>query len=269
LAALGITPERIAAFNGRDADVLATGHHARYAPLTGGEIGCFESHRTFWTRVVEAGHPGAFVLEDDMAVASDFGRLTFPDTVMQSADLIKIDESLPRDSHYGTKAVAMEGGRDLVRFLGCEMSTGCYFVTRKGAQKLLSMADRYYLPVDLYMFDWQSPLFWQLEQWKLRSAAAAQLHMVTQEAELDSEFQDRIQGAARPEEQASLKTRLNKVRLRVRRLLQGNSRPFYTARKTKAFETFAKSEPVKADHIRFSTPDTAHFDDILPKVANG
>lgn len=267
LEAVGITPIRLPAFNGRDPNARATAKVASYAPLTGGEIGCFESHRHFWQHIVDGDLDGAFVMEDDVAIASDFAELEFPQTLLEQADMIKIDQSRPRTSIYGTQRIALAHGRTVVRMLGSEMSTGCYFVTRKGAQRLLDAAQNYILPVDIFLFDQASQYFWDFNVWKLCDAAAAQLHMLSHNETLAPEFQDRIQGAARPEQERSLSALWHKTRLRLRRMQDKDTAAKRTARSEQAISVFSKSEKTWEGHVRFSTPQVGHLHALFPSDA--
>lgn len=264
LAEIGVPVERIRAFDGSNPAEQATAVAAPYAPLTGGEIGCFESHRRFWRRVVEEDLPGAFVLEDDMALASDFASLEFPAHVLPSAHLIKIDESRPRDSAYGTEQLPAGPGRHLVRMLGSEMSTGCYFVTQTGARLLLERSQDYYLPVDIFLFYRESKVFRELEVWKLCDAAAAQLHMISPNETLAPDFQDRIQGAARPEQEKSLSALWKMTRFRARRLIEGDTRRQRERRAQQHLDRFMETQPVTRGQIRFQSPSWDHLQPLLP-----
>lgn len=266
-AALDISPIRLSAVNGRAPGARARAHAAPYAPLTDGEVGCFESHIKAWKMVVENGLDGAFVAEDDMIFASDLGQMKFPADLLQRADIIKIDQSLPRESIYGTQAIPVAGsaGRSVVRMLGSEMSTGCYFITRKGAQTLLARAQNYILPVDVFMFDRESKVFWDLEVWKLRDAAAAQILMLTEAAGLHADFQDRIQGAPRPEQARGLPARWRHTRLRLRRVMDLDTRHRRVQRANTNLTRFAATRPVEQRQITFSSPGTAHVRMLLPQ----
>lgn len=267
LASVGIDAVRIPAVNGADPSTRAASQVAPYALLTDGEVGCFESHRAFWQKVVDGNLPGAFVLEDDMAVASDLAELTFPQHILQQADIIKVDQSLPRKSFYGTNSIEVGAKRRIVRLLGSEMSTGCYFVTQKGAQWLLERSQGYTLPVDIFLFDHQSPVFWKMEIWKLCGAAAVQLHMLSGMETLAHDFRNRIQGASRPEQQRNIGAFFKHNRLRLRRILQGNTRPQQLNRRNRFLKNFIKHEPMSEQNIEFYSLSDTHFQFLLPTTS--
>lgn len=194
LGALGLKPTRIEAVNGRDPEARARSAVASYAPLSGGEIGVFESHRAIWGRVVDEGHEGAIAFEDDTIVASDFAQLEFPKNVLERADIIKLDEAMRPGSWYGRETIEMTGGeRFLRRLWGTEMSAACYFVTNRGARRLLELSQRYFIPVDNLMFEQNSKTFWALDIWKLAPAAAMQMRHWKRTETLPDELGDSIQ----------------------------------------------------------------------------
>lgn len=260
LQRIGVSFERIAAVDGHDATNISA---ASYAPLTPSEVGCFESHIRFWKALVERQAPGGYVLEDDMVVASDLTEIRFPEEVLAQADIIKIDQSLPRESFYGTERIVVSDNRYVVRLLGTEMSTGCYFVTRHGAERLLRIAKNYFQPVDTFLFDRQAKSFVELRIWKLCEAAAAQMHMLKDINRLGAEFQERIQGMPRPEDVKSLAAAWARQRVRFRRLIDADVRQMRNARAQRYLSDFGKAETIMRQHVSFSSPSTAHYREHL------
>jgi len=267
LKTLGLESTRFPAVNGRDPAARAHAKTTWYAPLSPGEVGCFESHRGVWKRILDEGVSGAFVLEDDVVVASDFAELDFPPELLESADIIKLDQSRPKESYYGTRQVPVAPNRSVVRMLGTEMSTGAYFITRSGAAKLYERAKRYIIPVDVFMFDQMAKSFWDLRVWKLCDAAVAQLHMVSEQLELPAEFRDRIQGAPRPEQERSLFGRVRHLRLQLRRVTDGETRRQRVARAKAMLAAFAGGEEVEKRQIKYSTADDHHYREELSALS--
>lgn len=259
LRALGLSATRIEAVNGYDPAIRAQAAAASYAPLAAGEIGCFESHRKIWRRVVDEDLPAAVVLEDDVAIAADFAELNFPETVLKAADVIKLDQSCARESWYGATEIALPGTRHLQRLLGSEMSTGGYLVTRRGAERLLGLASNYILPVDDFMFSAMSKPFWKLEVWKLAPAAVVQLHMLKAVEGLQAEMQDRIQQKSRVERAAGSGPGLAAaLAFRLRRLLDRDVRFQRQARQQRHMEAFRAAEGILRADIPFASSGMEH-----------
>lgn len=258
LGALGIAPVRVAATNGHDPAERARSAAASYAQLTPGEIGCFESHRRLWQRMVDKDIPAACILEDDMLLADDFAAIDVPDDILAGLDLIKVDHDTAPQPCYGAERIPITPARSLSRMLATETSTGCYVVTLRGARRLLAGTRNYMLPVDTMMFSIHSRLFWALKVWKLRDSAAIQVTMHHGAKGLHGEFQDRIQGAARPEQATDLAGRIRRWRVRLRRLLDSDTGPQRGARARRETDRLAALGGIDRTNIPFSGGDLSH-----------
>lgn len=258
LSALGVTPIRISAINGRDPNERLRSCAAFYAQLSPGEVGCFESHRRLWQRIVDEGIPAAFVIEDDVILASDFAELDFPD---MDVDLIKIDVHIGSLSWYGTVSKPATKTRSLRRLLGTEFSTGCYFITAAGARKLLARSRRYIDPVDRFMFDQTSRAFWAMKVWKLVPAAARQQQDVSvTTSPLDEEIADSISGGRHKGiEVTAGKDFWSQQKLRLHRVLHLDLRRFREKRRRRNLEYFRRCEPVEETFIPF---ESLHLDHV-------
>lgn len=255
--ALGITPIRIAAVNGRDPAERARSDAASYAQLTPGEIGCFESHRRLWQKMVAENIPAAIVVEDDVILASDLGQLDFSDI---PADMIKLDAGIGSPSWYGTAARNITPFRSLRRLLGTEFSTGCYYINASGARKLLAQSRNYIDPVDRFMFDQTSRAFWSLTAWKLIPAAARQQQEITVSTNLlEAEIADSISGGRHHglERQGGADF-WSLLRLRLHRLLHLDLRRFREARKHRNIERFRHKEQIEETFVAFASPNLDH-----------
>ncbi|WP_299784470.1 glycosyltransferase family 25 protein [uncultured Roseobacter sp.] len=260
-AALDLPLTRLGAALGRDPAVRAQAAVAGYATLTHGEIGCFESHRWFWRHVVAENLPGAFVIEDDVVIASDFGQIRFPDTLLQQADVIKIDQGVRNICAYGTVPVGLENGRNLYRLLGTEYSTGCYFVTQRGARRLLEASRGYFVPVDRFMFDQDSKAFWSFDIWKLDPSAAVQYRLFDPDDDVQTEIDDSISAnrlSGRDETPGM--NMIKQTRLRMRRLFDWDFRRIREARKARKLEEFARLEPVETRKVAFHSASSSHVE---------
>lgn len=261
LAALGVPFTRFEAVNGHDPAAVATADVASFADLSRGEIGAWESHRGVWREVVRRARP-AIVLEDDVVLASDFGRLDFPAALLAAADVVKLDY-FRRPSSYGARAVAVGGaGRQAQRLVGSERLASAYLVTPEGARRLLDGSRRYFEPVDELIFQHHSRLFWSLRIWKVMPAVAAQMRFVMPAEALPPDIEDGIQFRTQqtgrdPKRRTGW---LGRSRLRLRRLADldiGLVRDRRCRRRRAAFEAL---EDVVTASPDFVTPDRAHIE---------
>lgn len=260
MAALGLSATRLPAVNGYDPAAIARNAAASFCTLPQGEIGCYESHRAFWRIVVERDLPGAIVLEDDVVVSSDFAGLAFPDEVLADCDVIKLD-TFPRPCLYGSRQIPLGKGRHLQRLLGSERSTGAYFVTRRGAERLLKLTENYFIPVDFEMFGQFSKTFWTLTEWKVVPAMAAQLRFCLDETDLPPEMADSIQAKRqRNIDPRGVLTARRRAALWMRRLTDWDFAAVRDRRTRRALAAFARQEDIVEDTIHFHTASRDHFE---------
>lgn len=264
LQALGLTPHRLPAVNGYDPATRRRAGVASFAPLPSGEVGCFESHRSAWARIVQDDLPGAFILEDDVVVASDFGRLDLPADLLARTDIIKLD-MCDWPAAYGPAIHQPAPTRELRPLWGSETSAGCYFMTRRGAEKMLRHGRAYFLPVDTLMFDLSSKAFYDLATLKILPAAAAQMRFVLPKEELAEEIADGMQEKRRlMRDPRPVMTPIRRARLYLRRLLDWDFRTIRD-RRQRRFQT-RNGAPPRTGKIAFQTPDRAHIDIAMPAL---
>jgi len=150
LDGLGLLFTRISAVDGMQ---LPMGEVRRWGSLPPGATACFLSHRDCWKRVVDEALPYAVVLEDDLHLAPDAASmLRHGDWIPTDADVVKLETRLCRIRVDKAVAAAISG-RTLHRLRSSHMGTGGYIVTRKGAERLLSLSERLEAPVDHVMFN--------------------------------------------------------------------------------------------------------------------
>jgi glycosyl transferase family 25 len=104
--------------------------------LRRGEIGCYASHLSAWSRIVERGEPAALICEDDLRLPDNMAGLL--ESIVSAAprgwDVIRLS-SFPKKSVSHVAPLA--DGYRLVRYWKIPTLTGAYMVSRKGAEKLL------------------------------------------------------------------------------------------------------------------------------------
>jgi glycosyl transferase family 25 len=267
LEALGVPFARFPAVNGYDPAAIADAGAASFAPLSGGEIGCWESHRRIWRAVVERDLAGAFVLEDDVILASDFGRLAFPPELVARCDVVKLD-AFRQPASYGGARIEVGEGRHVQRLLGNERSTGAYFVTGRGAARLLALTRDFFLVIDEVMFRRASRTVWDLVVWKIMPAVAVQARFELPDAKLPADIEDAIQVRVhrtgtdpKPDMGA-----MRRMRLRLRRFADRDIKPLRDRQERRVLAAFEAGEGVVTARPEFFTPDRAHIDASLASV---
>lgn len=266
--ALGVPFERVRAVNGYDPAEIAKAGVAPYSPLPAGEVGCFESHRQAWQRIVDRNLPGAYILEDDVAVASDFASLRYAPELLDRTDIIKLD-TYPRESLYAATRQPLAEGRHLQRLVGTENSASCYFLTNRGARRLLERSRDYFMPVDLLMYSQESKLFWDIVVQKVFPSAAAQLRFLMEAKELPGQVADGIQTRRRTNvDPRRGKTRYHRLRLQLRRLMDWDFRAVRRRRRERNQAAVAAAEGVVHDTVLFHTDTRQHIDTALARMAS-
>ena len=261
LEALGVPFTRFQAVNGYDPARIADAAVASFAPLSGGEIGCWESHRSIWKRILDEDLPGAFVLADDVILSSDFARLSFPPEFLDNCDILKLD-SFRQPATYGAACIDLGGGRHVQRLLGNERSTAAYFITRQGAERLLAYSKNYFAAIDEVMVRRDYCIFWKLKVWKIAPSVAVQARFELPEDALPDDIEDAIQTRV-------FKTRsdpkpafgvLRKQQMRIRRLLDWDFGLVRKRREKRSLAFMRAKEGLLVAKPEFFTPNRAHIE---------
>lgn len=127
-----------------------------HKPLVNGEKGCYASHLRAWHWLLDSHHQALVVLEDDVSLRPDFGRV------------IEAIEALPADWDMIKLIGRVETGRDeklleqqdltpgyeLVRYARAPSLTAGYVVSRSGAAKLLASRLPFGRPIDVDLRHW-------------------------------------------------------------------------------------------------------------------
>jgi glycosyl transferase family 25 len=150
---LGVPFERISASDGRnlspeDADRNPPSVGRR--PLSPGEIGCFGSHRRFWSIVVERNLTAAVVLEDDVILDDRFvealaGIAARP----QASDVIRF-MSLTHEPAIAVSEVGLFALEEPISFSRC-IGTQGYAIGQVAAIRLLAQTLHWNRPVDDFL----------------------------------------------------------------------------------------------------------------------
>lgn len=120
------------------------------------EIACFLSHRMAWQNCVRDAMP-YLVLEDDVKLAAPLHDIDHVVPVIHEICEYLGDELFIRlgNSHYSSKHVPLHrlgNGLDIVRFENDPLSAFAYLISPAVAQKLLKHSEKFFTPVDDFMW---------------------------------------------------------------------------------------------------------------------
>lgn len=116
--------------------------------LTSSELGCALSHIGMWQKLVDSEYDEVLILEDDVLI----GRALI--------GVLRNRRKLPfgyQHINFSTKAKQLPFGEAVIdiyrasKHLENAYSTEAYLITKSGAQKLLSLLDPLYLPIDHFV----------------------------------------------------------------------------------------------------------------------
>ncbi|PZT48812.1 glycosyltransferase [Helicobacter valdiviensis] len=122
-----------------------------------GEIGCTLSHKKFYERIVEENLPYAVVLEDDAEFNQDLIEfLGSVDRFPKDLELLLLghqrqvytDDGFKINSPYSRRFSLSIGKIKIRRLVGRGNGTYGYFITQRGARKMLEHLKKIYLPID-------------------------------------------------------------------------------------------------------------------------
>jgi glycosyl transferase family 25 len=145
-----------------------------WAPLTRGQVACFLSHRKVWEIIIEQGEPWAFICEDDIHIARDFGNFFKDDSwVPKDSDIVKAETMRLRiEMSAGLVKEVLGHG---LRILKSEhFGSAGYFVSREAAKKLIELTSKCCEPVDCILFSPQGPVSSLLTVYQLDPALCIQ-----------------------------------------------------------------------------------------------
>lgn len=117
-----------------------------------GEIGCFLSHLEVWERIAAGNAPYGIVLEDDIHVSPDLGRL-FESTawIPADADIVRLEANRPMRLSKG-RAISELPGRQVFRAHSGTSGSAAYIISKRAAERLRNTPTKHYDHVDLFLF---------------------------------------------------------------------------------------------------------------------
>lgn len=127
--------------------------------MSQGEIACFLSHRKCWEQIVQSDDEYAAVFEDDVIFSEKAGEfLCGTSWIPKDADIVKL-EVLTRKIVTGISPDTVVEGKEVLRLYSSSLGTAAYVISRKAAQKYLQMSEKFFIPVDHFMFSTLFPYF--------------------------------------------------------------------------------------------------------------
>jgi glycosyl transferase family 25 len=189
----GVSLERIPAVDGQ-APASAAAAQRWFAasgplgPLPLGDRCCTLSHRLAWEALVASGAAHAAVLEDDVRLAPA-AALLLADAAWIAADvdLVKLEHFGPKNQKVLVREErALPGGLKLARLASKHTGAAAYILSRRAAQRLLSLA-QFDLPVDHLLFNPNnSRMCRDLAPWQVLPAVARQEEFVGVKSDIET-----------------------------------------------------------------------------------
>lgn len=149
----GITLTRVEAFSPSTIPVKTAFSEIFNCYLSPQQLGCYFSHRETWKRIAEGPSEFAVVLEDDAVFSTDL--VSFVEKLKEKPfdfDIIRLEETYKGDSFTSDATLIKIGNITLGRIYSPSQGAGAIVVSKKGAQKLLNIAQPV-LPVDELLFN--------------------------------------------------------------------------------------------------------------------
>lgn len=188
----GLSFTRIAAVDGEApaSEALAQRWFAPAGPLgvlSLHEKCCALSHRIAWAALVDSGEDHAVVMEDDVRLAPRAGLLGSREWIPPGVDLLKLEHFGPESQRVLVEGRhALEGtGASIGRIASRHTGAAAYLLSRRAAQRLLTLA-QFNLPVDHLLFNPNiSPVFADLTPWQMMPPLARQRDFVGEKSDLE------------------------------------------------------------------------------------
>jgi glycosyl transferase family 25 len=145
-----------------------------WAPLTRGQVACFLSHRKAWEIIIEQGEPWAFICEDDIHIAGDFGNF-FADYswIPEDSDVVKA-ETMSLQIEMSAVLVKYAFGHQLRILKSEHFGSAGYFLSREAAKRLIELTSDHCEPVDCILFSPRGPVASLLTVYQLDPAICIQ-----------------------------------------------------------------------------------------------
>lgn len=169
-AAAGLGFKRIAAV-----DASSLNQHTEANGVSAAELACLQSHRRAWETMLETGESHLAVFEDDVHLSEDIVAIFSQKNRLAGRDLLKLECPLGKvvlsRRHDGTIA-----NRRLHRMISKGYGAAGYVISANCARRLLAITEPPAAPVDVVLFDPESPLWREIVPRQVVPAACIQDH---------------------------------------------------------------------------------------------
>ena len=133
-----------------------------HKPLVNGEKGCYASHLALWRWLLDSPHESVVVLEDDVRLVDDFGRVCAAIAARPAArwDMVKLIGRAGLGKAEKLRArEPLCPGYELQHYRRIPSLTAGYVINRQGAAKLLAHRLPFGRPIDVDLRHW-----WECDQ---------------------------------------------------------------------------------------------------------
>jgi glycosyl transferase family 25 len=117
-----------------------------------GQMGCFLSHFNAWKKIAESEDAFGAVFEDDIHISDDLKYILQTDNwIPENVDIIRLETSTNRVRLTPQPMLSYQK-RNLYGVKSTSWCAGAYILSRKTAQKLVALAEKYHEPADVILY---------------------------------------------------------------------------------------------------------------------
>lgn len=162
---LGIPFERVSAVDGRvfseaDYQAFMQTRPRNYNRESGktwlrGQMGCFLSHYNVWKKIAEGRENFCAVFEDDIHTSDDLKHVLQSDIwIPPNTDVIRLETSTNR-IRLSSQPTLTFRKRNLYKVKSTSWCAGAYIISRKAAQRLVALSEKYHEPADVMLYHFE------------------------------------------------------------------------------------------------------------------
>jgi glycosyl transferase family 25 len=139
--------------------------------ITEAELGCFLSHRTLWSRIVQTDAP-CLILEDDVILSPKLPKLLSSAESLQGVEFLNLENWYTRRL-LAKSPVALNQQLSMYRVFRDRNGSGAYILWPRGARRLLAGAAQISTAVDVYIHGLRG-----LQSFQVEPALAVQIQLM-------------------------------------------------------------------------------------------
>lgn len=171
---ISLNLERVSAVTSEELPVKTSFSPIFNRELSFPELSCFYSHVECWKKIANGKEPFALVLEDDVVMSPKVSSLL--ETLEQSTitfDILRLEHPM-KDDRIHTDEICEVGEFRFAHLLSRACYTAAMIVSKEGAKKLIKLAEPI-LPIDEFLFNYYSPVFFKIKTYQIENVLAWQL----------------------------------------------------------------------------------------------